>query len=104
MKLGYNKLEVFTSSQSRDKLTNEQRYWKKYETQVVQTYPHTVAAISNNNNPHDLFAYAHGRTIVLRTPGQQTPPREINFVNNLTAICIRPDGAVFASADETGEI
>lgn len=71
---------------------------------MLQSYPHTVAAISNNNNPHDLFAYCHGRTVVLRTPGQQTPPREINFVNNLTAICIRPDGAVFASADETGEI
>lgn len=71
---------------------------------MLQSYPHTVAAISNNNNSHDLFAYCHGRTVVLRTPGQQTPPREINFVNNLTAICIRPDGAVFASADETGEI
>lgn len=29
-KLGYNKLEPFKSSHTKDKLTNEQRFWKKY--------------------------------------------------------------------------
>jgi hypothetical protein len=105
MKLGYTKLEPFKSSHTKDKLTNEQRYWKKYETNVLQTYSSTVSAISSNNNPLELLAYTYNRSVVIYDPAKNKAIKEINsFHNVLTAICVRPDGAVFAAADEAGEI
>ena len=66
----------------------------------MATYPTTVAAISNNNNSQDLFAYAHGRTVVIYSSEKNKQAKEIStFSNNLSAICIRADGAVFAAAD-----
>jgi WD40 repeat protein len=98
-------LEPFKSSQTRDKLTNEQRFWKKYETQEVTQLANPLAAISSNNNSANHVLYAFGRTVRLHDTSKGEVIKEIStFGDSVTALCIRPDAAVMAIGLESGII
>ena len=45
-KLSYLKLEPFKTYNNKDKLTSEQRFWKKYQNNLIHTYPTTITTIS----------------------------------------------------------
>lgn len=103
-KLSYLRLEPFKSAQTRDKLTNEQRFWKRYENTTLATLPSTAACISSNRNANQLFLYANGRALSIYDTAKAQVVKEINFTANLTALCLRPDAATMAIADENGAI
>ena len=62
-KLTYHKLEPFKSAQTKDKLTNEQRFWKKYETKPHATFSNPISAVCSNNNSQQLMLYSQGRNV-----------------------------------------
>jgi hypothetical protein len=47
--LSYQKLKPFQSSVTRDKLTSEQRFWKKYQDHVLETSTAPINTLSANN-------------------------------------------------------
>jgi hypothetical protein len=50
-----------------------------------------------------LFLYSYARTVSIFDTTKAKVTKEITtFNNNISALCLRPDGAVFAAADEAG--
>lgn len=62
-KLSYVKLQPFKSYTTKDKLTNQQRFWKKYQNNIVDTYKNTITAISSNHNVENLALFSEARSL-----------------------------------------
>ena len=104
-KLSYLKLEPFKTYNNKDKLTSEQRFWKKYQNNLIDTYPTTITTISANRNTQNLVLYAEARSLRIYDTDKQAILKEIHsFTQVISALCIRPDAAVMAIGDESGVI
>jgi hypothetical protein len=104
-KLGYKKLELARNPYSRVKLTNEERFWRKYQTEIYKESLNPISCVSSNKNVNQLLVFGHGRSITVVDTVKKQTVKEINSISdNLTAMCIRPDSTVMACGDESGRI
>lgn len=100
-KLSYHRLETSTTARLTNKATNEQRFWKKYQTQELITSNSIATSISSNANEKGLMVFGHGRTVTLVDTSSKEIVRKIeNYTFPVTAVTIRRDGLVMATGDE----
>lgn len=101
--LGYIPLPAVMLPSSTSKTTPEHRFWRKYSSSPLINSLHAISCVSSNNNTSQIIAVGHGRSVSIIEDSKVI--KEItSFVDNITAIAIRPDGQVMACADESGKI
>lgn len=62
--LSYKKLTAFQTPQTEGKLTNEQRFWKKYQNSLFhQSDKNAINCIASNNNDKNIILIGQGRNL-----------------------------------------
>lgn len=62
--LSYKKFTSFQTPQTEGKLTNEQRFWKKYQNNLFfQSDKNAINCIASNNNEKGIILIGQGRNL-----------------------------------------